>query len=102
MEYTWTREETINTGINIETVKESKLKLQDIFNDSESIHLKFSIYTGILFIPTSTNAKIQSIIVNINDVQAIKCDPFIPTFLPKNPDIIEANKGNIIIFKYII
>jgi hypothetical protein len=86
----------------METVRESKLKLQDTFNDSESIHLKFSIYTGILFIPTSANAKIQSIVVNINDMQAIKCDPFTPIFLPKNPDIIEANKGNIIIVKYII
>ena len=92
----------INTGINIETVKESKLKLQDIFNDSESIHLKLSICTGILFIPTSTNAKIESIMVSINDIQAIKCDPFIPIFLPKNPDMIEASKGNIIMVKYII
>ena len=102
IEYTCTREETINTGINMETVKESKLKLQATFNDSESIHLKFSIYTGLLFIPTSINANIESTIVNSNDVQAIRCDPFIPTFLPKNPDIIEASKGNIIIVKYII
>ena len=86
----------------METVKESKLKLQDIFSDSESIHLKLYMYTGILFIPTSINARTENIIVNIKDVQAIRCDPFIPTFLPKNPDIIEANKGNIIIVKYII
>jgi hypothetical protein len=86
----------------METVRESKLKLQDIFNDSESIHLKFSMYTGILFIPTSINAKIESIVVSTNDAQAIKCEPFTPTFLPKNPDIMEANKGNIIIVKYII
>jgi hypothetical protein len=86
----------------METVNESKLKLHDIFNDSESIHPKLFIYTGILFIPTSINAIIESIVVKTNDVQAIKCDPFTPIFLPKNPDIIDANKGNIIIVKYII
>ena len=86
----------------METVKESKLKLHDMFNDSESIHLKFSIYTGVLFIPTSKNAIIESIVVNINDVQAIRCDPFTPIFLPKNPDIMDANKGKIIIVKYIV
>ena len=102
IEYTWTNEETINTGINIETVNESKLKLQDIFNDSESIHLKFSTCTGTLFIPTSINAKIDKIVVIINDVQAIRWDPLTPTFLPKNPEVIEANKGKIIIVKYII
>jgi hypothetical protein len=60
------------------------------------------MYTGMLLIPTSTNAKIESTMVNINDMQAIKYDPFVPTFLPKNPDIIEANKGSVIIIKYII
>jgi hypothetical protein len=78
------------------------LKLQDIFNDSESIHLKFSTCTGTLFIPTSINAKIDNIVVIINDVQATRWDPLTPTFLPKNPENMEANKGKIIIVKYII
>jgi hypothetical protein len=34
-----TKEETINTGISIDTVRESKLKAQAMFNASESIHL---------------------------------------------------------------
>ena len=72
-----------------------------MFNDSESIHLKLSTCTGTLFIPTSTNANTDSMVVVINEVQAIKWDPFTPTFLPKNPEIIEANKGKIIIVKYI-
>jgi hypothetical protein len=40
IEYTCTKEDTISTGINIETVKESKLKPQDIFKISASTHLK--------------------------------------------------------------
>jgi hypothetical protein len=39
IEYTCTKDDTINTGINMETVKESKLNAQDTFKDSESIHL---------------------------------------------------------------
>jgi hypothetical protein len=46
--------------------------------------------------------KKESIVVNITDPHVIKWDPLIPTFLPKNPDTIEANKGSIIIVKYII
>lgn len=44
----------------METVKESKLKLHDTFNDSESIHLNSFIDTGALFIPTSKKDKIES------------------------------------------
>jgi hypothetical protein len=34
-----TKEETIRTGISIDTVKESKTNPHDTFNDSESIHV---------------------------------------------------------------
>ena len=47
-------------------------------------------------------ANIDSMQVVITDVHVIIWDPVVPTFLPKNPEIIEANKGNIIMFKYII
>ena len=45
---------------------------------------------------------ILSRVVNTTDTHAIKCEPVTPTFLPKNPEIIELNKGNIIMVKYII
>lgn len=101
MEYMCTNEETIKTGINIDTVKESKIKPHDTLRDSESIHLNRFIYTGILLIPTSKKLTIESIVVIITQVHVIIWDPDTPTFLPKNPDIIEANKGNIINVKYI-
>lgn len=97
-----TKEETINTGINIDTVKESKRKLQEISNASESTHLNNSIDTGTLFIPTSKNAIKEKIVVKITQPLVINCEPVTPTFLPKNPEIIEPNRGNIIMFKYII
>jgi hypothetical protein len=97
-----TSEETINTGINIETVKESKLKLQRTFSDSESIHLKSWTDTGILFIPTSKKAKTERAVVVKTAVHVINWAPLTPTFLPKNPETIEPNKGNIIMAKYII
>lgn len=102
MEYTWTSEETIKTGISMETVKESNAKPHETFNDSLSIHLNNLIYTGILLIATSKKLKIASIVVDITHAHVIICDPLTPTFLPKNPEIIEPNKGNIIKVKYII
>lgn len=57
IEYKCTNEDTINTGINIDTVKESKLKLHKTFKDSESIHLNNWMETGALFIPTSKKLK---------------------------------------------
>ena len=99
IEYICTKEETINTGINIDTVKESKLKLHNTFNDSESTHLKSCTDTGILFKPTSMKDNTEMIVV-ITTV--MNWDPVTPTFLPKNPEIIEPNKGSIIIVKYII
>ena len=96
-----TNEETINTGINIDTVNESKLKLHKTFNDSESIHLKSWTETGILFIPTSKKAKIAKKVVVITDKHVIIWAPLTPTFLPKNPETIEPNKGSIIMAKYI-
>ena len=92
----------MRTGINIDTVKESKLKLHKTFNDSESIHLKSFTETGMLFKPTSIKASVAKIVVVITDVHAIICDPLTPIFLPKKPEEIEPNKGNIIIIKYII
>ena len=97
-----TSDDTTNTGINIETVKLSKLKPQDIIRLSESIHVNRCNETGILLNPTSKNARNANIVVIITQLDVIICDPFTPTFLPKNPDIIEPNKGNIIIDRYII
>jgi len=97
-----TREETISTGINIDTVNVSKTNPQDIFSDSESIHLNNLMYTEILLIPTSKKANIASVVVINTDTQVIIWEPLIPTFLPKKPETIEANKGKIIIVKYII
>jgi hypothetical protein len=102
IEYICTREDTISTGINIDTVNESKTNPHDTYNDSESIHENNFIYTDILFIPTSKKLTTLSIVVNITDTHAIKCEPVTPTFLPKNPEIIELSKGNIIMVKYII
>jgi hypothetical protein len=98
----WTTDDTINTGINILIVKESKLNPQSIFKDSQSIHLNSVILTGILFIPTSIKHIIDNTDVLNTDKQVINWDPLTPIFLPKNPDIIEANKGKNIIVKYII
>jgi hypothetical protein len=102
MEYIWTSKETTKTGISIDTVRVSKTKPHDIFKDSESIHLDRFIYTGMLLTPTSIKAIIASIVVNKIDEHAIKWEPLTPTFLPNNPDTIEANKGKIITVKYII
>jgi hypothetical protein len=102
MEYMCTSEETIKTGINIDTVRESKLKLHSTLSDSESTHLKSCRDTDILFKPTSTNANIESKVVIITDVHVINCEPVTPIFLPKKPEAIEPNNGNNIIAKYII
>jgi hypothetical protein len=67
-----TKLDTINTGINIETVRESKLKLQNIFKDSESIHLNNLISTGIEFNPTSIKIIIAIIVVIEIEIQVIK------------------------------
>jgi len=66
-----TSEETINTGINIDTVKESKLKLHSTLSDSESTHLKSCKDTEILFKPTSINANVESKVVIITGVHVI-------------------------------
>jgi hypothetical protein len=67
-----TKEDTIKTGINIDTVKESKLKLQDTSKDSESIHLNKFMCTGMLFKPTSKNAIIAKNVVINTDVHPTK------------------------------
>src|ERR1700729_2118316 len=55
-----------------------------------------------LFKPTSKKATIASNVVTITHVDVINCAPLTPTFLPKNPDTIDPNKGKVIIAKYII
>jgi hypothetical protein len=55
-----------------------------------------------LFKPTSKNIMLANRVVIITELQVINCAPETPTFLPKNPDIIEPNKGKIIKDKYII
>ena len=92
----------INTGINIETVKESKLKAQDTFKYSASIHRNKCTFTGLLFNPTSIKAKIAKIVVVITHVHVIICAPLTQTFLPKKPEIIDTNIGYPIKDKYII
>ena len=101
IEYICTRLDTINTGINIDIVKESKLKLHDIYIDSTSIHLNNTISTGILLKPTSRNINIANIVVNTIDTQVMMCVPVNPIFLPNKPGMIELIKGNIINVKYI-
>jgi len=88
IEYKCTNEDTISTGINIDTVKESKLKLHKTFKDSESIHLNSWMETGALFIPTSKKAKIERAVVVKTDKHVINWAPLTPTFLPKNPETI--------------
>jgi hypothetical protein len=97
-----TKEETISTGISIETVSESKWNPHDTFNDSESIHLNTSMDTGILFNPTSKKANTANSVVNTTAVHVIIWDPETPIFLPKKPDAIDPNSGKIIIARYII
>lgn len=86
----------------METVNESKLKPHIIFKDSESIQRNNLIETGIPLNPTSKKAIIAKNVVIIIKVEVIRCDPVTPSFLPKNPEDIEASKGKIIIVKYII
>ena len=96
-----TTEETIKTGINIETVSESKLNPHMTNNDSESIHLNNFIDRGTLFKPTSIKVKIDNTVVKIIQLQVIIWAPVTPIFLPKNPETIEPSNGNIISVKYI-
>jgi hypothetical protein len=85
----------------MDTVKESKLKLQNRRNDSESIHLNNLISTGIEFNPTSIKRSIAIIVVREIDIQVIKWVPCTPIFLPNNPGNRELNKGNKIKVRYI-
>jgi hypothetical protein len=98
----WTKEDTIKTGISIETVNESYKNPHNTFNDSESIHLNTSMYTGILFNPTSKKEITANTVVSTTAVHVINWAPEIPDFLPKNPDTTEPNSGKIIIARYII
>jgi hypothetical protein len=92
----------INTGINIDTVRLSNCRPHVILNHSLSIHLNKYRETGILLNPTSKKTNIAKIVVIITLEHVIICDPDTPAFLPKKPDAIDPNKGNIIILKYII
>jgi len=55
-----------------------------------------------LFKPTSKKASIAQMVVTITDEEVINCAPLTPTFLPKKPETIDPNKGNIIKARYII
>jgi hypothetical protein len=66
-----TKEETINTGINIDAVNASKLNPHNILSDSESIHVNSSKVTGILFIPTSKNTTIDNNVVITTELHVI-------------------------------
>ena len=90
------------TGINIDTVKESKLKLHDILKNSESIHLNILIDTAVLLKPTSKKVSTDIIVVIKIELHVINCEPVVPIFLPKNPETIEPTRGKNINVKYII
>ena len=68
-----TNEETINTGISIDTVNESKWKPHNIITN---------------------NRVVEDEIINF--------DPLTPSFLPKNPEDIEESKGEILSLKDVI
>ena len=102
IEYIWTKEEIKSTGINIDTVKESKLNPQETPTNSESSHLHIVNCTDMLLKATSKNATTAKNVVTITQVLVSICEPVTPTFLPKNPETIEPSKGNIIIAKYIV
>src|SRR6185369_15706413 len=87
---------------NIDTVKLSKFNPHSTLNDSLSIHLNRFIKTVMLFKPTSKKASIANSVVTITLVHVIIWAPLTPTFLPKNPETIDPNKGKMIIAKYII
>jgi hypothetical protein len=55
-----------------------------------------------LFKPASRKVNVARIVVVTIDVQVMICEPVTPIFLPKKPEAIEPNRGNIIIIKYII
>lgn len=101
IEYICTKDDTTKTGINIDTVKLSKLNPQNTFKDSESTHLNNCIDTGILLKTTSVKATKDNKVVIITHEHAMICDPFTPDFLPKNPEAIEPNRGKVIRVKYI-
>jgi len=47
-------------------------------------------------------ANIAINVVTITELHVIICAPWTPIFLPKNPEMIDPNKGKTIIAKYII
>jgi hypothetical protein len=92
----------MRTGINIDTVRESKLKLHMTFKDSESTHLNNFTDTGIPLTPTSIKDNIDIKVVTITNEQVTNWEPVTPSFLPTNPENIEPSKGSNIMLKYII
>jgi hypothetical protein len=67
-----TTQDTTKTGINIDTVKESKLKPHPIFKFSVSNHLNKCKTTEELFKPTSIKIVIAITVVIIRDKHVIK------------------------------
>ena len=86
----------------MDTVKKSKLKPHNTLTEAKSSHLHKETLTEILLKPTSKNTKTANTVVVITEMQVTTCAPVTPTFLPKNPDTIEPNKGKIITAKYFI
>ena len=72
---------------------------QDLKSSEGYRHIPFNTFFNC---PASTNENIDRIVVTNTKEQVISWDPVTPTFLPKNPDIIEPSKGNVIIVRYII
>jgi len=78
----WTNKEIIKTGINIDTVKESKLNPHKILTNSESIQVNNIIFTIILLNPTSQKIIKVNMVVIKTEIQVINLDPVTPIFLP--------------------
>ena len=86
----------------MDTVKKSKLKAHSMFIEPKSSHLHKDMLTDMLLKATSKNTNTANTVVVITETLVISCAPLTPTFLPKNPETIEPNKGNIITARYII
>ena len=102
IEYMCTSRDTMSTGISMDVVSESKLKLHDTSSDSESTHLHNVIPTGVPFNVTSVNASAAKAVVSPTHVQVTSWDPVTPIRLPSNPEAIDPNIGNTMTDRYII
>ena len=97
-----TSRDTTSTGISIDVVRESKLKLHDTSSDSESTHLHSVIPTGVPLSVTSVNASPARAVVAPTHVHVTNWDPVTPIRLPNHPDARDPNIGSTMIAKYTI